>query len=129
MIPPVWEGLLASFGAGIREEIWLRFGLMTFLVWLGAALAGRTAGSELPPPPLAYHMANVLAALAFAAIHIPQALVLLELSAPLLVFIFLGNGLPALVFGWLYWRRGLIPAMIAHLGLDLSLKVILPLFA
>ena len=33
--PNAWEGLLASVGAGIREEIWLRFGLLTLFVWLG----------------------------------------------------------------------------------------------
>ena len=37
-MPSPWEGLLASIGAGVREEIWLRLGLMTFLVWLGCWL-------------------------------------------------------------------------------------------
>jgi membrane protease YdiL (CAAX protease family) len=34
---------------------------------------------------------------------------------------------PGLVFGWLYWRRGLVAAMLAHFGLDLVLKVFIPL--
>jgi hypothetical protein len=127
VMPTAWEGLLASFGAGIREEIWLRFGLMTLLVWLGATLARRNTGRSPDPSPAVYHAANVLAALAFAAIHIPQAQILLGLSALMLVFIFVGNGLPALVFGWLYWKRGLLTAMVAHFGLDLVLKVFIPL--
>jgi hypothetical protein len=69
-----------------------------------------------------------LAALLVAAIHIPQSLLLFDPSVSLLVFIFLGNGLPGLVFGWLYWRRSLMAAMVAHFGLDLVLKVFMPLF-
>ena len=46
-----------------------------------------------------------------------------------MLFIFVGNGTPGLVFGWLYWRRGLIAAMLAHFGLDLVLKVLIPLFS
>jgi hypothetical protein len=129
VLPSSWEGLLASFGAGIREEIWLRFGLMTLLVWLIDALARRTRGPSISESTAAYHAANVLAALGFAAIHIPQAKLLIGLSGPILALILLGNGVPGFVFGWLYWRRGLIPAMLGHLGLDLVLKVALPLLS
>jgi hypothetical protein len=41
--------------------------------------------------------------------------------------IFVGNGAPGVVFGWLYWRRGLYSAMLAHFGLDLVIKVFMPL--
>jgi hypothetical protein len=119
-----WEGLLASFGAGVREEIWLRLGLMTFLVWLGFRLVTRIAA---PSTATVVWTANLLAALCFAAIHIPQAHALLGLNAPMILFIFVGNGVPGLVFGWLYWRRGLIAAMLSHFGLDLVLKVLIPL--
>jgi hypothetical protein len=126
-MPPPWEGLLASIGAGVREEIWLRLGLMSVLVWLGCWLI--RIGTRQYPHSLGAVVwtANLLAALGFAAIHIPQAHALLGLSAPLIVFIFVGNGVPGLVFGWLYWRRGLLAAMLAHFGLDLVLKVLIPL--
>jgi Type II CAAX prenyl endopeptidase Rce1-like len=129
ILPNAWEGLLASIGAGIREEIWLRFGLLTFFVWLGVVLIRPFVGRSQNPPPLIFWIANAAAALSFAAIHIPQAQLLLGLTAGMLVFIFVGNGVPGLVFGWLYWRRGLIAAMIAHFGLDLVLKVLVPLFS
>ena len=32
-LPSSWSCLLASVGAGIREEVWLRLGLMTFFAW------------------------------------------------------------------------------------------------
>jgi hypothetical protein len=31
------------------------------------------------------------------------------------------------VFGWQYWRRGLVAAMAAHLGADIVLHVLSPL--
>jgi hypothetical protein len=127
--PSAWEGLLASIGAGTREEIWLRLGLMTLCAWVAMFFARAIAGQRSGPTSTVIWIANVLAALAFAAIHIPQAYALLGLTVPLLIFIFVGNGVPGLVFGWLYWRRGLIAAMIAHFGLDLVLKVFIPLLS
>lgn len=120
-MPPLWEGFLAAIGAGIREEVWLRFGVMTLLAWCGAlAMRQERASAEV------IWLANFLSALAFAAIHIPQTAAIIGLSAPVLLFVFLGNGLPGMVFGWLYWRRGLAAAMVAHFWLDIVLKVILP---
>jgi len=128
-MPTAWEGLFASIGAGIREEVWLRLGLMTFLVWLGAVLVRRLSPRNGEPPATVVWIANLLAALIFAAIHLPQAHALLGLSTRILLLVFLGNGLPGLVFGWLYWRRGLVAAMLAHFGLDLVLKVFIPLLS
>jgi membrane protease YdiL (CAAX protease family) len=120
--PPAWEALLASLGAGIREELWLRLGVMTPLVWLGCKVTRRTG-----PSPAVIWPANAFAAALFAAIHLPQASVLFGLSAPILAFVLVGNGLPGLAFGWLYWRRGLMAAMAAHGAVDVVLKVVLPL--
>jgi Type II CAAX prenyl endopeptidase Rce1-like len=128
-MPNAWEGLLASIGAGIREEIWLRLGLLTFLVWLGVFMIRPFTGQHPKPPAPVFWIANLVAALSFAAIHIPQTQMLMGLTVPLLVFIFLGNGVPGLVFGWLFWRRGLVAAMVAHFGLDLVLKVLVPIFS
>jgi hypothetical protein len=121
VLPPFWECLLASFGAAIREEVWLRLGLMTLLAWLGAVIARREPGNSA-----IIWTANVLAALAFGAIHIPQAAMLIGLNAPLVAFVLIGNGVPGIVFGWLFWRKGLVAAMVSHFMLDIVLKVILP---
>ena len=60
-------------GAGIREEIWLRLGFMTFLVWIGFRLVERFTRHVSDPQVTVVGIANLLAALGFAAIHIPQA--------------------------------------------------------
>ncbi len=120
--PPAWAGALASFGAGIQEEIWLRLGIMTCLVWLGTRIVRRT-----PPAPAIVGTANVLAAGLFGALHIPQGIALIGPSAVMVACALLGNGISGVVFGWLYWRRGLVAAMICHTAVDLILKALLPL--
>ena len=121
-LPSWWACLLASFGAGIREEVWLRLGLMTFFVWAITRLSRRTA-----PTDGAVWVANVAASLVFGAIHLPQAFALLGSGAGLVVFVMLGNGVPGVIFGWLFWRKGLVAAMVSHTVFDVVTKVIVPL--
>jgi membrane protease YdiL (CAAX protease family) len=123
VLPSWWACLLASVGAGVREEVWLRLGLMTFFVWVGTKLARQPA----PGAGLIWS-ANIIACLLFGAMHLPQAAALLGLTAPLVAFVFLGNGVPGLIFGWLYWRKGLVAAMVSHTVADIVSKVVLPLF-
>jgi len=119
--PPAWESFLASIGAGIREEVWLRLGLMTLLAWLGMVTFRREPGNSG-----LIWTANVLAALGFGAIHLPQAASLIGLNAAVVLFVFVGNGIPGIVFGWLFWRRGLVAAMTCHFVMDVVMKVIFP---
>jgi Type II CAAX prenyl endopeptidase Rce1-like len=119
-LPPAWEGFLASIGAGIREEVWLRLGLMTLLVWCGTRMTRRPQ-----PGPVTVWTGNVLAALIFGAIHLPQGAAFYGgLTPGLVAFALLANGLGGVVFGWLYWRHGLLAAMAAHFSTDVVLKVI-----
>jgi membrane protease YdiL (CAAX protease family) len=114
-------GFLASIGAGIREEVWMRLGALTVLASFGASLSRtRQLG------PVSFWTANLIAASLFAAIHIPQAFTLIGMNAALLAVILIGNGVPGLVFGWLYRRYGLVSAMLSHFMIDVVLKVILP---
>jgi hypothetical protein len=122
VLPPWWSCLLASVGAGIREEVWLRLGLMTFLAWVITRSTRRTT-----PEAAAVWIANVAASLVFGAIHLPQAFALLNTSATMVAFVLIGNGVPGVVFGWLFWRKGLIAAMVCHTVFDIVTKVIVPL--
>jgi hypothetical protein len=120
--PPAWAGFLASIGAGIQEEIWCPLGIMTALVWFGTRLLRRST-----PGAGTVWIANVLAAFLFGALHLPQAALFYGLSTLVASFTLLGNGIPGIVFGWLYWRYGLATAMIAHFAADVVLKCVLPL--
>jgi membrane protease YdiL (CAAX protease family) len=120
--PPWWLGLLASFGAGVGEEILLRLGVMTTIVWGLAKLTRRR-----PPGPAVMGSGIVLASLLFGAMHLPIAGRLFTLTGLLIASVIIANGAIGLVFGWLYWRKGLIAAMAAHTTQDITTHVVLPL--
>lgn len=120
-IPPPWEGFLASVSAGVNEEVLFRLGLMTFFVFLGAKLLRQ---GERPAAGVVW-TAMVLATLLFGAVHLPQAAALGGgLPASLVAYVLLANGLGGMAFGWLYWKRGLVAAMVAHVSADIFLYVV-----
>jgi hypothetical protein len=118
-MPLPWQGFLAALSAGINEELWLRLGLMTFLVWLGTKLMKQ----ERPSPRIVW-IANGLTAIAFGMLHLPLAATLGPLTIVIVVRVLLLNGIAGIVFGWLYWRRGLLAAMVAHFITDIVLHVV-----
>ncbi|HMJ92889.1 MAG TPA: CPBP family intramembrane glutamic endopeptidase [Allosphingosinicella sp.] len=96
---------------GIVEELMLRWGLMSFFAWAIWRLAGRPAG----PPAWCLWTAILFAAILFAAGHLPVLYLLLPNPPPqLLLMVLAGNSVPGMLFGWLFWKRGLEAAMIAH---------------
>lgn len=122
--PSPWEGFLASVSAGVNEEILFRLGLMTLFVFLGARLLrqGNRPGAGV------VWTAMVVATLLFGSVHLPQTAELLGggLPASLVAYTLLGNGLGGVVFGWLYWKRGLLAAVTAHFATDVVLYVVAP---
>ena len=122
--PPWYFAFLASIGAGINEEILLRLGVMTVLASGIARLARGTAS----PSAIAW-TANVMAALVFGAMHLPQAFAFGPVTVWVLTFVLLGNGVVGVACGWLYWRVGIVAAMVSHAVVDVVLKVLLPLAA
>jgi membrane protease YdiL (CAAX protease family) len=121
-----WEGLLASAGAGFNEEIILRLFLLNGLAWLGGVLIGKKSGR---PAPAILWTANVLSALAFGALHIPNiSFVGMPVDGGTVVSTIAMNGMIGVLFGWLYWRHGLESAMASHFAADVVLKVVLAFF-
>ncbi|MCD9028155.1 CPBP family intramembrane metalloprotease [Luteimonas sp. BDR2-5] len=127
-------GLLASFYGGIVEEVQLRLFLMTLLVW-GVAQAERlrlprTMRAQTPHPrPSAALVwtAIVIAALLFGAGHLPTAAGIWGLDAGVVARTVLLNAIGGVAFGWVYWKRGLEMAVLAHFSADLVLHVAVPL--
>lgn len=122
----VWKGALACLYGGITEEILLRLLLMSGLALVLKRL-WRTNAEPLPTALL--WTANALAALLFAAGHLPAAKALMPLTPLLVVRTVVLNGLAGLGFGWLYMRRGLEAAMLGHFTCDVILHVLAPALA
>ena len=98
---------------GITEEILLRWGVMTLLLWLGWRFGqGRRGAPRLKWVAVAIGLSALLFAIAHLPVLIAQGIPL----TPLLVgYILVQNSLFALVAGYLYWRYGLESAMVAHI--------------
>jgi hypothetical protein len=98
---------------GLTEEILLRWGFMTFLTWLFWRLFRRR--SERPERWMIL-ASIVVSALLFGIGHLPVASLLAGgLTLPLTLYVVSANSLFGLVAGFLYWKRGLESAMVAHI--------------
>ena len=71
--------------------------------------------------------AIVITALLFGAGHLPTTAAMLPLTPLVVARALLLNGIGGIVFGWLYWKRDLLAAMLAHFSADVVLHVVTPL--
>ena len=150
---------------GFTEELLLRWGVMTFLVWASSRLLGARAKSSPPykekvagfssppvlggvadassdevveaagwsadgvvlsepqtPKPFYFIGAIAVSALLFGIGHLPIASALAGgLTVPIVIFVITGNSIFGIVAGFLYWKKGLEAAMIAHMSAHLVL--------
>lgn len=107
--PPLLARLLYG---GVTEEVLMRWGVMTSLTWLMWRLLQRPVEAVRP----AYvTLAIAASSLMFGLGHLPIAHFLLGGFTPrTLSWVIGANTSFGLLFGWLFWRRGLESAMVAH---------------
>jgi hypothetical protein len=107
--PPLYARVLYG---GITEEVLLRWGLMTVFMWLTWRFVQRKSGAVKVG---LVWLAIAASALLFGAGHLPLAYFLIgSLNGPVVLFVVGLNAAFGFLFGWLYWRRGLESAMVAH---------------
>lgn len=112
-LPDIGTALTAISYGGITEELMLRYGLMTLLVWVGARI-WKTL------PPWLCVGAVLVSAVLFGAGHLPAMAALIPLTPVVILRIVGLNALLGLALGWLFWRRGLEHAMVAHIATHLA---------
>jgi Type II CAAX prenyl endopeptidase Rce1-like len=105
---PWWLGVL---GGGVLEEIAMRWGVMSFLVWLGWKIFPQ--GVTLPSQWI-YQLAVLVAALLFALLHLPATAAIAPLTPALISRAMVGNGILGIAYGWLFWQYSLEAAIVAH---------------
>lgn len=98
---------------GIMEELLLRWGLMTLLVWVSWRLFQK---EQSTPKDVHFVGAIVISSLVFGIGHLPIAFLLVpEVTAALAAFVIVANSVFGLIAGYLYWKKGLESAIIAHM--------------
>lgn len=107
-----WKRALAGLSAGVIEELFFRLGVMTAFVWVFARLTGQTQAN-----PRTIWVGIVSSTLPFAAIHLLYVGLTLAVISPVVL---------GLVCAWLYWRRGLEAAIVAHASFDVFISVVAP---
>lgn len=123
-LPPELVSLISAFGkflplptrllyGGIVEELLLRWGFMSLLVWAAWRLFQK--GEEKPKSRL-FIGAILISSVIFGIGHLPVAFMLVaEPTLALVSFVIVGNSAFGLIAGYLYWKKGLESAMIAHM--------------
>jgi len=119
--PEWWRGLLASFYGGIVEEILLRLFFLNLIVLVLMKITRRERGR---PSERQIWTAIILSTLIFAAGHLPTVAASGSLSGLMILRIMVLNSIAGIVFGLVFTRRGLLPAMASHFSADIVLHVI-----
>lgn len=96
---------------GITEELLLRWGFMSVVVFGFFKTVGR--GRDSPADGIMW-AAVLVSAVVFGLGHLPAAAATFTLTPGVVAYIIVGNSVGGIVFGWLFWRRSLEAAMLAH---------------
>ena len=119
--PPFWAGALASIYGAVNEEVLLRLFLFTLLYFI----LNKCFRVSIEKRLLILWPTNILVAIIFGAGHLPAAFKLTSPSVFEVARVLFLNGIAGVVFGWLYWSRGLWTAIAAHFVTDLMIHVFL----
>lgn len=120
---PLWKGFLASFYGAISEEILMRLFLMSLIVWIIFKIKKT---DDAKPTSLGIWIAIVISAVIFGLGHLPITGSITSITPLIIGRAVLLNGVGGIVFGWLYWKKGLESAMMGHFSADIVLHVLYP---
>ncbi|HEV2150622.1 MAG TPA: CPBP family intramembrane glutamic endopeptidase [Longimicrobiaceae bacterium] len=98
---------------GITEELMMRWGVMSLLAWAAWKLFRRGRGE---PGAAVMWTAILLAAVLFGAGHLGAVSAVAPLTAAVVTRTVVLNAIAGIAFGWLFWRRSLEAAMVAHMS-------------
>jgi len=119
----IWKTLLASLYGGVVEEILMRLFLVSLFAWILGKIA---RSAEIVKNSAIMWTAIVAAAVLFGLGHLPITSALTQITPIVIARAIILNGIGGLVFGWLYWKKGLEYGMVAHFTADIVLLAVLP---
>ncbi|MGE5500185.1 MAG: CPBP family intramembrane glutamic endopeptidase [Syntrophothermus sp.] len=117
-------GFLVSVSAGISEETLFRFCLLQVFIWLGGFLV---KGEYVRSAGVLFWTANFLSGIIFGMAHISNLAVIgADINISTVGITVTLNLIAGMTFGYLFFKYGLLSAIIAHFSTDLVLHVIVP---
>ena len=69
-------------------------------------------------------MANIIAAILFAAGHLPATAMMLGITPAILIRCFFMNGMGGLIYGYIYHKHGIQHSMISHAATHIASKAL-----
>ena len=121
IVVPIWARFIALFYGAIAEEVLMRLFAMSLLAWVFIKI-------KLPKN-VSIWVAIIISAVLFGLGHLPVTSELTAITVSVVARAVLLNGVGALVFSLLYWKKGLESAMISHFSAGLVLRFVSPLVA
>ncbi|WP_198042695.1 CPBP family intramembrane glutamic endopeptidase [Oceanobacillus sp. AG] len=116
------EFISALFYGGIVEELLLRFGVMSLLVFIFWKLFDRKSAK---PSNWVFILAIFVSTLLFALGHYGPTALATKMTALIWFRMILLNGLPGFFFGWIYWRHNLELSMFAHMITHITMNLLM----
>ncbi|MBT3634774.1 MAG: CPBP family intramembrane metalloprotease [Candidatus Marinimicrobia bacterium] len=111
--------VIVSFVAGTNEEIIYRLCLMSVLI------ATIQYFKKLDKPTDKIVWTGILfAALIFGLMHFPITSNFFKLTPFTIAVTMIGNLITGTTFGWIFWKRGLLVAIVSHIAFDIVFHVI-----
>lgn len=123
-VKPTIEYIIASITyGGVVEEVMLRLFLMSLIALIIQKVAKKEEMNEK-----ILIISNVIAAILFAAGHLPATIMTIGITPMILIRCFVMNGVFGMIFGRLYRKYGIHYAMLGHAGVHIVSKLIWLLF-
>jgi membrane protease YdiL (CAAX protease family) len=122
VIPTLGSRFLAMFYGGIYEELFLRLFVLTVIIWIVWKIKHNEDGT---PFDWTFWLGIIISAIIFGLLHLPATALIMEITPIVIIRGLVLNGLPGVIFGWLYWKQGIESSMVSHIFTDLTLHVIL----
>jgi len=117
---PGWRPWVLGVESSILEEVTFRLFLLSAVAWLAGRFLRSPEGSR---PFLAGLLVSTLA---FGLAHLPAWAAATSVHGPLVAVVLALNGLAGLLFGWVFWRWGLVYAILCHFAGDVVIQALGP---
>ncbi len=120
----MWKTVMASFYGGVVEEVLMRLFLMSVVAFILSKIFKLMSPVQNK---LLMWSAIVISAVVFGLGHLPVTAAITTITPLIVLRAIVLNGIGGLIFGWLYWRKGLEYSIVAHFTADIFLLTLIPL--